>query len=30
MDIDISMPLIFHTPMIVVYEKYDGTSIGIC
>jgi hypothetical protein len=30
MDIDIYMPLAFHTPMINVYEKYDDTSIKIC
>jgi hypothetical protein len=23
------MPLAFHTPMIIVYEKYDDTSIRI-
>jgi hypothetical protein len=30
MDIDIKMPLVFHTPMNIVYEKYDDTSIKIC
>jgi hypothetical protein len=24
------MPLDFHTPIIVVYKKYDDTSIEIC
>jgi hypothetical protein len=30
MDIDIYMPLAFHTLMDILYEMYDDTSIRIC